>query len=116
MPLVDDFKARFVEFEEADVDRLWPSLSLEWPCLYGADYGQDDCDDQIILNIIAHLLFIELQASQASRKDAVSKSVGSVSVSYAQGDSGRLFEYFNTTKYGQRALMLMNKNQGAFFV
>lgn len=115
MALVDDIKARFPEFDAAVVDQYVPTLAPVWPCYYGGDYDQP-CDREIILNLVAHLLTGEQAASQSASRSAQSKSVGSVSVSYGTAESNRTADFFLTTKYGQRFMMLTQSNIGGAFV
>ena len=116
MALIDDFKARFPEFSTAVVDQFLPLLEPVWPCYYGGSYD-DDCDKEIILQMLAHLIVGESASSAAAVKDVASKSVGSVSVSYNSASSSSDTSLFwSTTKYGQRYLLLTNNNSGAYFV
>ena len=113
MALIDDFKARFPEFDTAVVDQYLPILEPVWPCYYGGDYSQV-CDKEIILNLLAHLLVGESATSSNASRTVASKTVGSVSVSYAGLDSqSSTTDFFATTKYGQRYLMLIGRNSGA---
>ena len=116
MALIDDFKARFPQFDTALVDTLWSSLEASWPCYYGFEYGNNDCTDEAILNLIAHLFVIEKesQTSNGSQKDIESQSVGSVSVTFSggAGDSANA-QFFNVTIYGQKFLMLIKNRRGA---
>jgi len=116
MALIDDFKSRFPEFDTAVVDASFPLIADLWDCYYGGDYTQD-CDKETILNLLAHLFLSETSTSSASIKGVASKAVGSVSVSYvASSVSNSNTDFFNTSKYGQRFLMLTRKNMGGYFV
>lgn len=112
MALIDDFKARFPEFNTGDVDTYIPILSDVWPHYYGFEYNEDR--KEIILNLVAHLLTAELDTAQESVRLTQSESVGSVSVSYAAQThkGGVSYDFFNTTKYGQRFLMMTAKRYG----
>lgn len=113
MALIDDFKSRFPEFDTAVVDQYLPILDPVWPCYYGGDYDLA-CDREIILNLLAHLLVGESADSSSANRTVASKTVGSVSVSYAGLDSqSATTDFFATTKYGQRYLMLTARNAGA---
>ncbi len=116
MAIIDDFKARFPQFDDAAVDLLWPSLEASWPCYYCFEYGNNACTDEAILNLIAHLFVIEQdsQTSNGSQKDISSQSVGNVSVTFSggAGDSANS-QFFNTTIYGQKFLMLIKNRRGA---
>ena len=116
MALIDDFKARFPQFDAAAIDSLWSSFEASWPCYYGFEYGNNACTDEAIFNLIAHLFVIEQesQTSNGAKKDISSQSVGNVSVTYSGGgsDSSNV-QFFNTTVYGQKFLMLIKNRMGA---
>jgi len=120
MALIDDFKARFPdpEFTTATVDAELPPLIAVYNCYYGGSYGSNTCDDEIILNLLAHLLTVLGSTSDANGTQSIaSESVGSVSRSFSTpttSDDNYLF--FNTTKYGKAYLMLTAKNAGGYFV
>lgn len=115
MALIDDFRSRFPEFTVSQVDTYLPSLEDIWGCYYGGDY-ELDCDKEIILNLLAHLLVGEINTSSVPTQVESSRSVGSVSQSFFNGniDGGNAF--FMTTKYGRRYWMLTMKNIGGRFV
>lgn len=115
MALIDDFKARFKEFDTAVVDEFMPILEPLYPCYYGGEYTS--CNKEKILNLLAHLMVLETNSSQSAVKDIQSQSVGEISVTYATAmtpSERNLF--FNTTKYGQRFLLLTSSRIGGFFV
>ena len=121
MAIIDDFKERFPppEFATADVDLYFPRIEPYIGCYYGGDYV--GCDVEIILNIIAHLMVREISASNGNSSPSyrvASKSVGSVSVSYvaSSGIQGDYHDFYSTTVYGQRVLILTAKNVGGYFV
>lgn len=115
MTLTTDFKARFPEFDASTVDQYLPTLEPVWPCYYGGNYDIK-CDQEIILNLLAHLLVGETAASSASSRNVASKSVGSVSVGYAGLTKNTMgTDFFLTTKYGQRYLMLTSTRGGVVF-
>lgn len=124
MAIIDDFKARFPEFDTAVVDAKFPLIEPEWPCYFNRPYDTDTCDDAIILMLCAHLMAMEVAAGSQSgtgtpSRSAQSKSVGSVSVSYdAQTQTGgAMFDFFRTTSYGQRYLRMVSKYRiGGVFV
>lgn len=117
MALIDDFKDRFPEFDPDEVDTYLPELINEYPCYFNCEYGQTDCGDAAILQLLAHMFVVETNPNTAPYKSTASKSVGSVSVSYNPGSSDYLSQYFNTTKYGQRFLLMTAKlGQGGYFV
>jgi hypothetical protein len=117
--LINDFRQRFPEFSQTDIDLYVPILSGVWQCYYGGEYDEDDaCSKEIVLNLVAHMLVSELSAGSGNLKSLQSKSVGSVSASYAPGltvDSERK-AWFSTTKYGLRYLLLTRPRQGGVFV
>ena len=117
MALVDDFKTRFPEFETAVVDQYLPDpLESVWPCYYGGDYSIA-CDKEAILNLVAHLMLLEIQTSSASPQSVASQSVGDVSQSFvAKNSSGYDNDFFMSTKYGARFLYLTASNIGGVFV
>jgi hypothetical protein len=114
--LIDDFKARFPEFATATVDTYLPILEPVWPCYYGKEYTA--CNQEAVLNLVAHLLTLETTAGSASAQTIASKSVGSVSVSYAAGVTAttELQAFFKSSKYGQRFLLLTSRNYGGVAV
>lgn len=125
MAIIDDFKARFPEFDTATVDTYLPAFVNVYSCYYGGNYDDGGCDQEIILNLLAHLLYSSYgyngsTAGNASPiKGVASKSVGSVSVSYtamAGNDASSYNVFFGSTKYGQAFLMLTRNNFGAVFV
>lgn len=118
MALIDDFKTRFPEFTTSIVDSELPPLISTYTCWYGGTYGVGTCEDEIILNLLAHLLVVSGQSSDQSGSQAVaSESVGSVSRSFSVPVSvNENYLFYNTTKYGKAYLMLTSKNNGAFFV
>lgn len=116
MALIDDFKARFPEFATATVDQYLPILEPVWPCYYGRPY--EDCNQEIVLNLVAHLLVQETASGSSAAQVVQSKSVGSVSVSYAaQAQSNSLQrDWLMSTKYGQRFYMLTQHKHGGVAV
>lgn len=117
MALIDDFKTRFPEFNSIEVDTYFPLIENTWDCYYGGSYT-NECDQEAILNLLAHLFVDETTSGTESNKVIQSKSVGSVSVSYANNtySGGERYDFFSSTKYGKRFLMLTQKNKGAYFV
>jgi hypothetical protein len=117
MSLIDDFKARFPEFDVDVVDQYIPILEGVYPCYYGGDYS-DLCDKEIILNLLGHLLVSETKAGTGNVKSTQSKSVGNVSISYSAGyaSTSERMAWFKTTRYGSRYLLLTRKRQGGVFV
>lgn len=116
MALIDDFKARFPEFDTAVVDEYLPILEDVWPCYFGGSYTES-CNKEIILNLIAHLLVDETNSGSGNVKSTQSRSVGDVSVTFSSGSyqGGQSFDYFRTTKYGRRYWMLVSRATGPRF-
>lgn len=120
MALLDDFKARFTEIDATLANTLVPIYEPVYPCYYGGDYLVT-CDKEAILLLMAHLIVTDPSytgsGSSASSQAVASKSVGSVSVSYAAGSSGSdLMTWLNSTRYGQLFNMLASNNRGPQFV
>ncbi len=84
MAVIDDFKARFPEFTESDVDARLPALIEVWTCYWGGDYDDEPCGPEIVLNLLAHLLTSEL-SSGSSGPSGDLFLCGSVSTSYEAG-------------------------------
>lgn len=120
MALLDDFKGRFPEFPEDVADTFVPPLDGVWQFYYGGDYDVPR-DREAILNLAAHLALMDSGTASntgaAGYRQSTSKSVGSVSVSYATGsDETATDSFYMATRYGQRFLMLRRYNAGAMFV
>ena len=116
MALIADFKARFPEFPEATVDTWIPILDPIWPCYYGGSY-ENTCDQEIILNLLAHLMIFESSTSDEAPRSIMSQSVGDVSQTFSsRSDAGVNSDFFSSTRYGARFLLLITKNIGARFV
>lgn len=115
MALIDDFKARFPEFDTAVVDQYLPILEDVWPCYYGQAYTA--CNKEIVLNLVAHLLVMQQAPGAGPVKEESRRSVGSVSVSYeARANTSNLSDFFGSTKYGQMYLLLTSTRRRAYFV
>lgn len=119
MALIDDFKARFSEFDTSIVDTYLPILEPVYPAYYAAAY--DDTNALIkeaTLNLLAHMLTAEIDTDTDAARSVSSQSVGSVSVSYEahSGAGGALYDAFNTTKYGQRFLLITAHHHGGMSV
>lgn len=117
MAIIDDFKARFPEFEASDVNTYIPILEPVYPSYYAVEYS--DSSKEATLQLLAHLLSIETKSTKADPSRSISsKSVGSVSVSYDAPTSkgGDLSDRLRTTKYGQRFLLLTASRYGGMAV
>lgn len=114
MALQDDLITKFPELTD-DINTYYDLLVDTYPCLYGATYGDSDCDDQAILYLMAHL--ISLQSTGKSGNFATSKSDEGVSISYATPTTmTEQYLFYSSTKYGVMFLRLTSKNSGAYFV
>ena len=120
MALLDDFKTRFANdgrLDLAAIEADWASLDPQWKCYYGCEFGANDCGDEAIFNLIAHLWIAESSTKATPMKGVDSKSVGSVSVSFStSGDNSERALFFNTSIYGQRFLRITSSRMGGFFV
>lgn len=116
MAILDDFKTRFPEFDTAQADTYVPILEDVWPCYYGGKY--EGCGQEIVLNLLAHMITIEASPGSGNVKSTQSKSVGNVSVSYSPGyaPTSERMAWLKTTKYGMRYIMLTRHRQGGVFV
>ena len=114
MALIDDFKARFTEFSDAVVDQYIPILEPVYPAYYSLAYVA--ATQEATLQLLAHLLVDETSSgsSSASSQVVASKSVGSVSVSYAAQTkaAGEMNDFFAGTKYGKRFMLLTASRYG----
>jgi hypothetical protein len=117
MAIIDDFKARFPEFDTATVDQYIPILEGVWPCYYGGQYT-DECGQEIVLNLLAHMLVIEASPGSGNVKSTQSRTVGNVSIAYSQGyaPTSERNDWLSRTKYGMRYLLLTRRRQGGVFV
>jgi len=118
MSFIADFKAKFPEFDTSKVDDYFATSEDDYQCYFGAIYQEDNgCNDLAILMLQAHLFTINNKSGTSSVKDAVSKSVDGVSVSFATPASTNSNDlFFSSTKYGQRYLQLRAFNFGGVFV
>lgn len=119
MALIDDLKARFSNINITTIDTYFPLYENNYKCYYGATYGNNDCDNEIILNLLAHLIVSASFTSDNNSPNfiAQSESVDGVSTSYAGMQNINLNDsFFYSTIYGQTYMMLIQKNTGAYFV
>ncbi len=117
MALLTDFKARFPNIAAATADQFIPILEPVWPSYWGGDYDTPN-GQEIVLNLLAHLLVAETSTSDDNTKTVQSQSVGSISESFAPGfaPASDRVAWFNTTKYGMRYLVLTGRRRGGVFV
>ena len=117
MALIDDLKARFTNLDDTSVDSYLPLYENNYKCYYNVEYGSNDCDDEIILNMLAHLVQVNVDQSDSEAiKQVGSESVGSVSTSYVVAPLDNSDKFWTSTFYGQTYKMLLSKNAGAYFV
>jgi hypothetical protein len=119
-----DFKARFPEFRGEDIDSGLPILLNFWQCYYPCEYN--GCDKEIVLNLLAHLFVTSpnapINVSEIGKNTGTlkSESVTSTGISETYADSSvkgnQSHDFFNSTVYGQRFLMLTMGNVRAYFV
>ena len=118
MAFIDDFKARFPGIATTTVDTYFPINENTYQCYFGAVYiGDGNCDDEAILQLMAHLITMDSNSGTSSLKDKASQAADGVSVSFnsvpvtSQNDA-----FFMSTIYGQRYLQLRAHHFGGFFV
>jgi len=127
MALLDDFKARFANDPNLDlvaIENNWQAYDPVYMCYFCYQYPTgNDCKNEAIFQLIAHMSLVEGDgvigggSGISPSKGVASKSWGSESVTYGTvSDESSFYNYFNSTKYGQRFLMIIRSNQGAFFV
>jgi hypothetical protein len=119
--MIDDFKAKFPMIPAATVDVYFPMFENNYKCYYGAEYGNNICDDEAILYLIAHLITTTQQSvliGSTPNFAVASESVDGVSTSYFMGNSTVSLNesFFLSTIFGQMYLQLISKNVGACFV
>jgi len=117
--MIDDLIARFPDIPEEVIYKYFHLFENSYKCYYGAEYGRNSCDNEIILHLIAHLIVNSDNTKNGdTAKSTSSESVGSVSVSYVQQQNITAMDaFFSTTPYGQVYLMLIRNNGlGSIFV
>jgi len=126
MEIIDDFKAMFPEFDSSLVEQHWLHVNGARRCLYGGNYDNER-DKMIILYLIAHLLQLRIEqiataeegrgANADAGRQVTSRSVGSVSESYAQTPVNTTENsLLESTSYGRQYLMLISRNWGGAWV
>lgn len=119
MALIDDLKNRFPNIDTTTIDTYFTLYANNYNCYYGATYGNNQCDNEIILNLLAHLIVSADNTSNDNMPSlmAQSESVDGVSTSFAGMQNINLDDsFFYSTIYGQTYMMLIRKNTGAYFV
>lgn len=114
MALADDLRQRFPELDAEQIVTYAPILEPVYPAYFVGNYSAAK-DREIIHNLLAHLLIMETRNTNgAGVRTVVSRTVGSVSESYADNSSkSQQAEFFSSTKYGQRFLLLTSYRRGA---
>lgn len=116
MALIDDFKARFPEFNSTLVDENFSNVEEDYPLFYDKFYGESEKTDKVILMLLAHLFAVETDPSQGQYNQFSSNSVRSVSGSFSlPAITTEWRSFFNSKKYGQRFLLMIRKRQGVLF-
>ena len=104
------FKNRFPDFDTATVDKYLPLLENAWKFYFCAGY---DGNEEVVLNLLAHLLVHESNPGSATIQGVASKSAGGLSASYhGRGNNSPDADFFYSTKYGQRYLQLLRTRSG----
>lgn len=121
MAMIDDFKEKFPMIPTTTVDLYFPLFETNYKCYYGAEYGNNTCDNEAILYLIAHLITTTEQSTltKAAPNFAVaSDSVDGVTTSFFMGNATVSLNegFYLSTVYGQIYLQLISKNIGAYFV
>ncbi len=121
MAMIDDFKAKFPMIPAVTVDEYFPLFEINYKCYYGAEYGNNTCDNEAILYLIAHLIITTQQSvliGSTPNFAVASESVDGVSTSYFMGNTTVSLNesFYLSTVYGQIYLQLISKNIGAYFV
>lgn len=117
MTLIDDLKARFPDLDEVVVDKYLSFYENNYQCYYGAEYGLNSCDDEVLLNLFAHLITVANDTTDGeSIKQVSSESVGSVSTSYIANALDNNDKFWTSSIYGQTYKLLTSNNMGCCFV
>lgn len=122
MSITDDFTVRFSgEFSPESISDDLPKALVSWPAYYGGTYTETvpttvSVENEIILNLIAHLTVVEGKGSNSVSKELSSRGVGPFSSSYNVAAPDRNKEFFSSTKYGQRYVVMTSPNFGGIFV
>jgi hypothetical protein len=115
--LLDDLKNRFPNISTVTIDTYYPLYDTTYTFYYGVEYGTNSQDNEIILNLLAHLITVAESKSDGSNIQQVgSESVGSISSSYVSIPLDNNDKFFTSTIYGQTYMMLIRKNMGMHFV
>lgn len=117
MALDADFKERFPQFDEATVDSVFPFLAKDYLFYYNVAYVADSPTAPAVLMLLAHLFVVETSASDGQANQLSSTGVRSVNGTFHLTErTTNKRSFLNSTKYGQRFLLMTEKRQGAMFV
>jgi len=117
MAILTDLKARFPNMVTTDIDTYGVLYENNYLMYYNSVYGQNATDDEIILNLFAHLITVAVNTSDGeSQKQIGSDNVGSVSTSYVVNALENDDKFWTSTIYGQTYKMLTARNVGSHFV
>ena len=110
-----DIIDRFPNEDATTITDTFPLISGAIGCYYGGDFN-NACDREPMLLLAMHLIKVEEMSSRANLREAASKAVDGVSVSYSipQSDGSG---FFSTTKYGRMYEQIISiRGIGAVFV
>lgn len=111
----EDFKALFPSMDNETVIN---SIIDIYPCFYNMSYSDKCCNKNALLFMLAHLYTAMSNPEDTTPNQVIaSQSVGSVSMSFANGiGSSEYNNFFNTSKWGQMFLNMRCQTIGAFIV
>jgi hypothetical protein len=66
MALIDDLKTRFPDLDAGIIDKYFPIFEKNYKTYYNTEYGLNPDDDEIILNLLAHLIVVSANSSNAT--------------------------------------------------
>jgi len=117
MALIDDLKSRYPNIPTDLIDSNFVTYEAIYNIYYNAEYGQNKTDDEIILNLLAHLIVSEENTKNGENISVVSgESAGGVSRSYIANAMNQEDKFFNSTIYGQKFLLLTSRKNKIYFV
>lgn len=117
MALIDDLKNRYPNIPTTLIDANFDVYESIYNIYYNVQYGQNDKDNEIILNLLAHLIVSEENTKSGESNVVVgSESAGGVSRSYVANAMNQTDKFWNSTVYGQRFKMLTSLNNKTYFV
>lgn len=116
MSLEEDFKKRFENFKEDEINTYLPIFLESYKAYYNFEYGKNKTDDEAILMLIAHLIITAKNSlnNQGANLMISSQSVDGVSVSYVTPTSNNNDDFYYSTIYGQTFLRLKKSRIGVY--